>query len=153
MINVIEKSIKDILGIVTEKTLIIPVSNIGFIQDKLIRDITYMNQGMFNCLKELVDSGKIFDDYYDETTNSLIIFIIAFDALNGPTKFNKDVFMKGFELAINGFTKKNLGEPTTYILEPLLFNGFDMEAVFENILEISTVVGVDINFVKATPIL
>lgn len=136
-------------------TIIVPITDTGFIQDPSIRALAVQYPEIL-CKISTYCSGLndgLVSHYLDPHLSSQLVFIECISTENGMCELKTDTYLGLLDHVISGLTRTDGELPTTYVMEPMISSSTVYEATIESIMEISTKYGVSLNYVLPSTIL
>lgn len=140
-----------------EATIIVPITDTGFIQDASIRDIAINNPEIWaNVLTYC--SGRhsgLISRYVEQTYNKQLVFISCISTKSGCCELLRETYISMLESIISSSNRTCVETmmPSIYLIEPSIGSTNIFNQTIEDIASLSTKYGVGLNYVLPSSIL
>ena len=140
-----------------EKTIIVPITDLGFIQDTSIRNIAITNPEIWGSVLTYC-SGRndgLISRYMDQANNVQLIFIACISTKKGHCELLNETYLTMLDNILSSSARTNVEDmfPTIYLIEPSIGDLGIFNQTIEDIASLSTKYGVGLNYVLPSPIL
>ena len=156
MIRCFTGSIVDVYSDKTvETTIIVPITDIGFIQDTSIRHLAVGDPSIWANVLTFCSgkhNGTILR-HIDQANNTQLVFIGCIGTSKGICELKYDLYIQLLDSIISGLSRTRDETPTVYLIEPNIVGDTVFNNTIEDIEEISTKYGVGLNYVLPSSIL
>lgn len=138
-----------------ECTIIVPITDLGFIQDNSIRQLSIIYPDILRSVQSYSEgrNNGLISYYVDNALSSRLVFISCINTKRGICELDQVCYLAKIEniLATCGRT---LDKPiTTYLIEPIVSTCSVFNETIEEIMEISFTYGVGLNYIVPSLIL
>jgi hypothetical protein len=158
MISYFSSSITDIFNNPDiESTIIVPITDIGFIQDASIRNIAINNPEIWAGVLTYC-SGRndgLISRHIEQQCNTQLVFISCITTKNGCCELLRETYLQMLDtiLSSSSRTCPETHMPTIYLIEPSIGVTNVFNQTIEDIASLSTKYGVGLNYVLPSSIL
>lgn len=140
-----------------ESTIIVPITDIGFIQDASIRNIAISNPEIWAKVLTYC-SGRhngLISRHFDESINTQLIFIACINTSRGYCELSRETYLSMLDNILSSSARitEELAMPTIYLIEPSAGSISVFNQTIDDIASLSSKYGVGLNYVLPSPIL
>ena len=138
-----------------ECTIIVPITDLGFIQDISIRKLSIIYPDMLRCVHTYNEgrNNGLISYYVDNTLSSQLVFISCINTKHGICELDRASYLSKIEQILSSCGKTLDNPITTYLIEPIVSTCSVFNETIEEIMEISTNCGVGLNYIVPSLIL